>query len=779
MADLRIGVRELVELTVRTGDLNPLTTSSNNTAMLGSKWHRKLQANYPEGSETEVYLSQTVTVDQQHYLIDGRADGVLTTKSGVTIEEIKTSARPFEAVTPNTKARYFTQARVYGHFLCQSRHLKRVTLSLVYVQTTTEAISRFDEEWTAEALADEFANLLHEFEDWLHLKSSISRATAKSAAALTFPFGAFRPGQRQLAGVVYKTIASQNRLLVEVPTGTGKTISTLFPAIKAMGKGLCSRLFYLTAKQSTQTVAEATLQQLHQTGLAAKVITLTAKATITFEDAPEDPSHNPYMLGYYDRLKPALKDVLANESLLSREVIEAYAKKHLLDPFEFSLDLSLFCDVIICDYNYLFDPAVFLQRFFTQADANTVFLIDEAHNLPDRARSMYTAAIKDSALLPLQKALAAHKGGLITPIKRHLSQLLTGFDLLKAQQATTRFEKEAPEAFTNLISKLAGAIHDWLSDPELERPDAVMSVLLPVYFDLLAFLRIAERYNEGFVTEIAIDEAITVTLLCLDPSSFIDASLRLGGSAVLFSATLSPMPYYQTLLGSDDSLSYQLPSPFAREHQAVIVATDVLPTYRRREAEIPNLVAKLTVMTAAKPGHYLVFCSAYGLLNQLVEAYQAAHPDAAVVQQVPTMSAEAKAEFLAAFERPEPVIGFAVLGGSFAEGIDLTGERLSGVAIVSVGLPGLNPETDELKRYFDDQHLPGFAYAYRLPGFNHVLQAGGRVIRTASDRGVILLLDARFASADYAPLFPPHWAHAQVSASTNALAKQLTDFWQT
>lgn len=784
MATNRIGVREFVEFTVRTGDLNPVTTNSNNTALIGAKIHRRLQSAYDDTYEKEVYMKHSVTVNDQMYVIDGRADGVQTTAKGVVVEEIKTSARSWDQLPQNTKDRYWAQARVYGHFLCQERELDHITLDLVYYQTSNDAVTRFSEQQTAEALSDEFDDLLAEFGDWLKLRSDIIKTRDASIQDLAFPFPAYRKGQRELAAAAYKTIAASTRLFVEAPTGTGKTISTIFPTIKAMGEGLIQRCFYLTAKQSTRHVAESAMALLETHGLVAKSITLTAKDTITFDDEPDDPTKNPYMLGYYDRLKPALEDMLANENAITKKTIEIYARKHTLDPFEFSLDASLFCDVIICDYNYLFDPAVFLQRFFAEPDDANFFLIDEAHNLVSRARDMYSAEIDDAAFTQLKVALAPFKGAGLPAIKGNITKLITAFDVVRLSMDGQRemFRADPVEAFVEALDRLSQSIHEWLSGELRTDQQTVVDLLLPVYFVCLGFLRIYDFYNDCFETKLTDDgEKLTIKEMCLDPSEFISASLDKGRGAVLFSATLSPLPYYQDVLGgSENSLAYRLASPFDPKHQAVIVTGNIQTTYKQRQQSLPEVIASLTVMCGAQPGHYLAFLPSFAYLTQVAEAFEAANPDMKVIKQVGTMDAEARAQFLDHFrEDPDPLIGFAVLGGIFSEGIDLKGAQLIGVSIISVGLPGLNSETDRLKAYFDRVNGNGFAYAYQLPGFNNVLQAGGRVIRGSHDRGVILLLDARFCRPDYAQLFPPHWAHATVSYGLEQLAGQLTDFWAT
>lgn len=782
MPTTRIGVRELVEFTVRSGDLNPATQTSNNTAMLGSRIHRQIQdAHDEDGYESEVYLKQAETVAGQDYVIEGRADGVLTQGDDVLLEEIKTSARDWAKLDQCTLDRYWAQAKVYGHYLCAQRDIPRIDIDLIYYNTRHNQAEHHHQVLDAAALADFYRELIGDFATWIQMRTDIVAARNQSAKALEFPFPRFRSGQHEFAGSVYKTIYSGSRLFVEAPTGTGKTISTLFPTIKAMGAGLINRAFYLTAKTATRMVAEDAMARMAKDGLRAKSITLTARDTITFPEEPEDATANPYMLGYYDRLQPALADMLVHEDLLTRSVIETYARKYTLDPFEFSLDASLFCDVIICDYNYLFDPRVFLQRFFAEKDDGNFFLIDEAHNLVDRARSMYSAAITRGDFAGLIPALKGQKGSKITQLRKAIRTVLNTFDVLDANlNGQEHFQQDAIEPMRDNLDGFCTHFHEWLEMDPTAQTQLVVDACLDTFFLANAYVKISELYDDTYVTRVAriAKDDIMVKQLCLNPSTFLDASMKKGRGAVLFSATLTPMNYYQEMLGGrDNSLSYTLPSPFPPANQRVIVTSNVQTTYAQREASLPTITACLTAMVTAQPGNYLVFAPSYSYLENVRAAFTRANPELRQVAQESGMTAEERTNFLAAFGDGQPVVGFAVLGGSFAEGIDLRGASLLGCAIVSVGLPGLSGETDQLRDYYQRLNGQGFAYAYQLPGFNNVLQAAGRVIRGAHDVGVVLLLDRRFATGRYTELFPAHWANYQVTRNTKELANNLTQFW--
>ncbi len=784
MPTTRIGIRELVERTVRTGDLNPANQASNNTAQVGSRIHRQLQDAHEEDDyESEVYLKASATIAGQDYLIDGRADGVLTTDAGVTVEEIKTSARSFAHLPQNTTDRYWAQAFVYAHYLCEQRDLTDITIDLIYVDTRNKDAEHHEQHKTAAELADFYRQLLAQFAIWMQMRQDIIATRNESAQTLAFPFDQFRDGQRQFAGNVYKTIYSGSRLFVEAPTGTGKTISTLFPTIKAMGAGLINRAFYLTAKTATRTVAEDAMAHMTAKGLHAKSITLTAKDTITFADEPEDPTTNPYMLGYYDRLLPALVDLLSHNDCITRTVIEACARKYTVDPFEFSLDASLFCDVIICDYNYLFDPRVFLQRFFAEDDDENFFLIDEAHNLVDRSRSMYSAEVNRAAFSSLLPALTQEKGRpdrKLTKLRKAIRAVIECFNVLDSNLTKEEhFQDDDIAQVRDVLDTFTAECHDWLEMEPTPQVKHVVDTCLDTFFLANAYLKISELYNDVYVTRtFRVDGDLHVRLVCLNASDFLDASMNKGRGAVLFSATLSPMSYYRDVLGgAENSLETHMPSPFPPSNQLVMVAQNIQTTYRERERSLPAITAALTAMVAAHSGNYLVFAPSYAYLERVKMAFVLANPDTEVVSQTPAMTNRDRDAFLTAFTGDTPVTGFAVLGGSFSEGIDLRGKALEGVAVVSVGLPGLSGETDRLKEYYQHRNGQGFAYAYQLPGFNNVLQAAGRVIRGATDVGVVLLLDQRFAERRYVDLFPRHWQNWRVAHATRDLANTLDDFW--
>ncbi|WP_338208037.1 ATP-dependent DNA helicase [Lactiplantibacillus paraxiangfangensis] len=779
----KIGIRQLVEFVLRQGDLNEVKNSQN-TALNGAKIHRRLQSSRGEDYDSEVYLKKTVTMNGSDYVISGRADGIQLNDDGALIEEIKTSDQAYDDLSDNTRTLYWGQVKVYGYLLLQEHpELDKVTLQLTYFQVSTEKVTKEQKVLRRAELDQFFKDLITEYEYWLTLRADLRKQRNASINDLPFPFPAFRPGQRELAAAVYKTVRLNKRLFVEAPTGTGKTISTLFPAVKALGEDLIERLFYLTAKQSTRHVAEEAIDLMSHDGLVIKSITLTAKDQIRFpEEQDLIPEENPFMIGYYDRLKPALKDLLTHENQITRPVIERYARKHTVDPFEFSLDASLFCDVVICDYNYLFDPLVYLQRFFSEGDDDNFFLVDEAHNLVSRARDMYSAAVSDQAIGSILKLARPDKTQPSDDLQQALKKVRRSFTRLSQSLlddgVTEQVTPDPPEPLLRTLRTFNEFVTDWMTQ---QKPSPLLDAVRDYFFACLTFVKIGDLYDGSYQTRFVLDgHHLTVKELCLDPSDFLDGSLKLGAGAVLFSATLSPMAYYQRVLGGEaNSLAYQLPSPFPPKHQAILVTQYVQTTYRERERNVDRIIQSLHALVTGKTGNYLVFFPSYGYLSQIKSAFEQTYPDIATTSQESVMNAAARQAFLDQFQADNPttLVGFCVLGGLFSEGIDLRGDRLIGVAVVSVGLPGLNPETNLIRDYYDHQNGQGFAYAYQLPGMNNVLQAAGRLIRSSQDTGIILLLDQRFASQRYVDLFPSHWQYYQTIQSLPQLSATIANFW--
>ena len=779
MAINKIGIRQLVEFVLKSGDLNA-SINSQNTAAQGARIHRKIQNHQGPDYQKEYFVKKLVQIDHEKYSIEGRADGVIISNQ-LLIEEIKTSDPDYEDLTDNIKTLYWSQAKVYGAILTKELDFEEVTIQLTYYKRPTGEIKKFKKQFKRQELQEFFDKLIKEYEKWVKLRRDWRKKRNKTAKALNFPFKTYRHGQRDLAVAVYKTILTRQRLFVEAPTGTGKTMSTLFPTIKALGEKKIDRIFYLSAKQSTQHVANQALKLMHEQGLQLKSIVLTAKDKITFpEEVDLKPEDNPYMVGYYDRVKDGMLDILTNENMLTKDVIQTYAKKHMLDPFEFSLDTSLFCDVIICDYNYLFDPLVYLQRFFSIEDDNNFFLIDEVHNLVSRSRAMYSATLNQDLVLKTRDLFADNPDLTESKsIKRQLSRIINELDLIdESLDGKDQDVSYQPlDSLEKAMLKFNDATRDWL--PKQNDDDIVASVL-ELFFAINKYLKISEFFDESYRVLIKKeDNQLQLQEQILDPSPYLNESLKKGRGAILFSATLSPVEYYKDTLGSKKALSMQLDSPFNRQKQNLLIANYIDTKYQVRQQNLPQIVASVAELTSGKKGKYLIFCPSYQFLNQISAAFSELFPEYKVLNQTTAMTIDDRQSFLNNFKehQTKTLVGFAVLGGIFSEGIDLPNDQLIGVGIVGVGLPGLSFERNLLRDYFDNKNGRGFEYAYQLPGMNHVLQAAGRLIRTNQDCGNVVLLDKRFTSRRYQRLFPKHWQHYQIVRSTNELKNKINHFW--
>lgn len=783
---LTLPIRRLVEFLLRTGSIDSRFTGFDR-ALEGARLHRKLQRaavkEYPD-YQAEAALKQDYTCAGIAYTLEGRADGIFTDKDGTpTIDEIKTTTLPPEFITGEQSPEHWAQAQIYAAIYARQQGLPAMRVRLVYYQVDEDLEFTFHHDYSADALDAIVTDLLTQYAPWAKRSAEWQRMSRASRQTLPFPFASYRPGQRAMMNAVYKTCTEGGQLLCQAPTGIGKTMSVLFPALKAVGEG--GPIFYLTARGTTRAAAEnaLTLLRAADPDLKLRSVTLTAKDKICLQEHREcTPEACPYANGYYDRVKAALWDGLDTHALTA-DSLQALAHKHKVCPFELGLDLSLWCDVVVGDYNYLFDPVVHLMRFFETA-GDYLFLIDEAHNLPGRARDMHSASLCKSAFYDAKKRLGKGKSSLknaLTKVNnifiewRHRCEEVLG----GSRFGRTYFEKSRAEDFDRALTKLCEPLEIWLD--EHRDPGETHDALLQLYFDIRAWLRVADTFDNHFVLQIsAVGSEVRAAMLCLDPSDFLAADFAKGRAAVLFSATLAPAGYYKDLCGLPDARAVALRSPFDPANMGLWCARQVSTRYKDRADSIAKVSDLLAVMAAAQPGHYLAFFPSYSYLQQVWEDFTARYPEQPTLCQESSMDEGQRTEFLAQFlaRDGKPLLGFAVLGGVFGEGVDLTGESLIGVAVVSPGLPQIGPRQEQLRDYFEETRGAGFDYAYRYPGMNKVLQAAGRVIRTPQDRGVVLLIDDRFLAPDTRRLMPPHWEHLRVVDSADAWKDELAAFWK-
>ena len=850
MAQIRLAIRQLVEFLLQSGDIDSRFAGFDR-ANEGARIHRRLQKQAGEGYRAEVPLTLTRTVGGVEYTLEGRADGIFEEDGQTVIDEIKTTARPSAEITEEMNPCHWAQGMVYGAIYAGQQGLDTLSVRLTYFQIDEEKILRFTRRFTRGELEEFLDRLLADYAPWARRQLDWAAQRTGSLNALSFPYPAYRPGQRALAGEIYRACRqgrteakSGTRLFCQAPTGTGKTMSALFPALKALGEGHGDKLFYLTARTTARTAAEEAVAQLRRAspGLRLRSITLTAKEKVCLSKNEAGrpvciPDLCPYAKGYFDRRKDALADLLDGPGSLDRPRIEEAARAHTVCPFELGLDASEWSDLVIGDYNYLFDPVVRLRRFFEASGGDWVFLIDEAHNLPDRAREMYSASFAKSQLTEARKALSG--GSRLKGMLMRADRLLLAVRRACAERAPRKgshpdpapettpaetppeaqqlgmfgagelaedrespgakgsrraakpfalpealyaedgvlFFAEPPAGLLPPLQALMTALQEWLED----HPEAPgYETLLNLFFSLRELLRTAERYDSHSVTQLTVrGSELRIDLLCLDPSAFVDESLACGRAAALFSATLTPPGFYRRVLGCESARAVALESPFPPENLGLYCLPGISTRYRDREASTAAVSDALAALARGKIGNYLAFFPSYAYLGQVYEDFTRRYPDIPSFAQDAGLDEAGRAAFLERFapDPTETLLGFAVLGGVFGEGVDLTGNRLIGCAVVGVGLPQVSPRQEMLRRYFEEKEGAGFDFAYRYPGMNKVLQAAGRVIRTEADKGVVLLLDDRFSQGAYRRLFPRHWAHLKYLPDTGALAGALSEFW--
>ncbi|UHP10350.1 ATP-dependent DNA helicase [Listeria marthii] len=777
MKKVQISVRRLVEFVQRSGSIDSRMTSSDR-ALEGTKIHQLLQKEAGEEYVAEVRLNIDRVVDGVAFSLDGRADGIINEQM---IDEIKTTETPMEEITEDFRPLHWAQLICYGFMLAEKSDLAEVTLQLTYYQVTDKEVKQFQRVMSREEMSTFVDDLLSKYAIWAKAAAAWEMKRNKTIQELTFPYDSYRNGQRELAIAVYRTVSSEESLFCEAPTGIGKTMSTLFPGVKAMGEGKTDKLFYFTAKTITRQVAEDALDEMRRKGLAARSVTITAKDKICFLDERKcEPDHCQFARGYYDRLNEALFDMLQSEEAITRPVVEGYARKYTLCPFELSLDVALFCDVIVCDYNYLFDPVVYLKRFFAEGPGKYTFLVDEVHNLVDRARSMYSATLRKSLVMQVKRGLDKKLNKrILNSVNAMNKEMIAVNKKLTDLGETIYVEKEKLADWNDAVLKFTFVAKEWLSQNTQSESQADV---LELYFESLRYLAIAEFYDERYVTQITQSRGdLDIKQLCLDPAFLLSEKLKLGSSSVLFSATLRPINYYTNVLGGEkDTSRMMFASPFKQKNMHLLVADYISTKYQMRETSLEAVVDALYALASGKTGNYLFFFPSFLYLQNVYDLFNEKYPDVRVRKQETAMDEEQREHFLGEFQagNEETLVGFCVLGGVFSEGIDLRGERLIGAAIVGVGLAQLNHESDLIKDYYNKTIGRGFDYAYQIPGMNKVLQAVGRVIRGESDRGVVLLIEERFSADRYRALFPAHWNHAKTVKSTQEISREVNGFWQ-
>lgn len=742
---VKISIRELVEFVYKEGSID-VRFQARSSMTIGTKLHQKLQKEYKEGDEKEVFLKGERLVEDIVYQLEGRCDGIHYENGEVIVEEIKSTARPVAQIEEGARV-HWAQGECYAYLLAKEKQLKNIGVQLTYIEVESEKTKSFTRIYTMEELQHIVDETLLAYTPFASLLLTNQENRINSIPDLGFPYPTYRKGQKKLAGAVYKTVAESRSLYANAPTGTGKTISTLFPAIKAMD----GKWFYVTAKTITRTVAEEALLLLEREGLSHRAITITAKDKICFqEETICQKEYCEFANGYYDRINGALIDILTHETIITRPIVETYARKHRVCPFEFSIDLSYLVDGVICDYNYIFDPKVSLKRMSDEGKKKTTLLIDEAHNLVGRGREMYSATLRKSDFLEIKRNYPEYEA-----LKQSIVAVNKQFLRLKKEQGDD-VGNEVDAEFVDEVERFVEIAEKHLGEVEGD----CSQEFLQLYFAALNFVRITNLFSDEhrFVID-QTPEDVEVKLFCIDPSKLIKQITRSFRSSVFFSATLHPFSYYfQQLGGCEEDYRFLIPSPFEREQWQVGIHP-ISTRFKDRERTLSSITRSITEAFNEYKGNYLVFFSSYAYMREAFEEMNKDAMDAEFIIQEPNMKEVDREKFLREYQsdRDRPIIGFAVLGGIFSEGIDLKGDRLKGVIVVGVGLPQPSRDHEIIKDYFNERGLNGFNHAYVYPGLNKVFQSGGRLIRSEEDTGVLRLIDDRYLSSKYQSLLLEEW----------------------
>ena len=815
MYNITISVRNLIEFILRSGDIDNRISSGladADTMQEGARIHRIIQKRAGSDYNAEIPLSYVYTEGDCEITVEGRADGIIRNSKGVTVDEIKST---YADVMSYEEARpiHMAQAMFYAHMLALNEELPCVNVRITYVNIATEEIKYFHQTFMAEELKKFTDEVASGYVKWAMFDAKRREERDASIKGLPFPFE-YREGQDELVRQVYYTIYHKKKLFLEAPTGVGKTVATVYPALQAMGQGFGSKIFYLTAKTITRTVADECMDLLRGVGLRSKSIILTAKEKICLSEGECNPDACPYAKGHFDRVNDAVFTMLTECDRYTRETIIEYANRFNVCPFEMSLDLSMFTDVIICDYNYAFDPRARLKRYFAEDTVEEyLFLIDEAHNLVDRAREMYSATLVREDFSAL-KAITAEE---LPGISKKFGRCHRAFTALKAQCDSEGMHSfllhlKNPPTDTLVAGLLAlyADIETFFrkerkANKEKEYSKEVTEPLLEFYFEISHFLNMYELVDENYSVYCAYDEYgdFFLKLMCVNPGEILADCMKKARSSVLFSATLLPIQYHKRLLGGDkEDYEVYAKSIFDPAKRGLFIAGDVTSKYTRRsEDEYRKIAEYIHLVTSAKPGNYMVFMPSYKFTESVYKIYEEEYlplSGAECLVQDSSMDEAGRESFLGRFtgnageensdeifkdidmdveiEESTTLIGFCVLGGIFSEGIDLKKDSLIGVIVVGTGIPQVCLERELMKEIFDKTDDRGYDFSYKYPGMNKVLQAAGRVIRSEEDTGVVVLLDERFLQRGYLEMFPREWGNYK-TVNLGNVAEAVEDFW--
>lgn len=778
-----ISARELCEFVNRGGDIDPHKMAGNKNG--GAIVSHKLWETKPELKRSCYIEASSDGVD---IVVYGLNNCLIEQDGKIVVSLTETVDYSLDYIENGLLEIVINEAMCLGHMACKLHNLDKIECNVAFEREGEDQERLFKQEIDSAALEGHFDMLIALFTPYARLIKDKGTTVTKQLSSLRFPFeGGPRQEQRDFIIDAARAIKGHKRLIVQAPTGTGKTIAALYPALKAVGMGEADKIFYLTGKTTTALSALNAIEIMKEQIPDLRAIHISAKEKCCVSFRPGaikkcDPRHCAVTRQYYDKINVALLELLENHRIYTKELIDQVSAKYGLCSYELSLELSEWCELVVCDYNYLFDLQAYLRRYFeTAPSARFVFLIDEAHNLPDRAREMYSCTLEKDAFCQIAGAFP-QKEGYTSACQEVLNKFDELYQLAMAEKQEIGEDVYGFYINTRLPDDILAPFESFCEECRaLFRSDLENDLVNQLYLDSKKLLKVCEIYDERFTMYIeAINDAVKLRVMCLDPAFMLNNLMKNGISTVLFSATLTPLEYFTDVLGCEKSNTLSLKSPFDPENQCLICINNVSTRYEDRKNSASSIASIIRAMIAGKSGNYIVYFPSYSYLTEVMEIFTKKYPKIAVTAQSRSMSEKAKSDFLSSFDdkKEETLVGFCVLGGSFSEGIDLRGERLIGAMIVGVGLPTISTELNIIKEHFDKTRENGYAYAYTYPGMNKVMQAAGRVIRSDDERGVVLLVDDRFASPEYQMIMPEYWAHMKYISSARDLLDEVTKFWK-
>ena len=778
-----ISSSELVEYVSRGGDIGAKESRGNKnggTVVSHKLWQKKpniLDAyaftTFSEGTQITVY---------------SYPECLHKMETGYSIDYIYTVDYSLDLIENGQLELALKTAVCTGYIMCERLGLDEIEANVSFYKEGSDEERTFSQVLKYEDLKGNFELFLALFSPFAKIIKEKGSKVTDQLAELKFPFkGGARDGQRDFIIDAFRAIKGHKRLVVQAPTGTGKTMASLYPALKSVGCGDADKIFYFTGKTTTALSALNAIDIMRGQIPDLRSIHISSKDKCCVSFAPGqrrhcEPKYCHRTKSYFDKINIALLELLENYRTYTKDIIDEVAAKYEVCSYELSLELSEWCELVVCDYNYLFDLQAYLRRYFEYTpDAEYIFLLDEAHNLPDRAREMYSVSLEKSdfeaiaAKLPQDDAYSVSCQEVLSEFdvytqlamaeKMEINDTLCGFYI------NSQLPSDFADPYVRLIEQLRKVIRKNQDDDLLNQ----------VYLNLKKLIKVCEIYDKRFTMYIeAVGDSVKVKLMCLDPSYLLDECMKKGISSILFSATLTPLEYFSDVLGCEKSNTLSLKSPFDPNKQCLICISNVSTRYEDRQKSASNIANIIRAMIAGKSGNYIVYFPSYSYLTEVMAVFTEKYPKIPVTAQQRSMSEKAKKDFLDSFDAKKDgtLVGFCVMGGSFSEGIDLRGERLIGAMIVGVGLPTISTELNIIKEYFDKTRENGYAYTYTYPGMNKVLQAAGRVIRSEDEYGVVLLVDDRFASPEYKMITPEYWSHMKFLTNAKDLLDTVTKFWK-